>query len=319
VFYQLKQYQDMLYHILKNGEAREDRTGTGIIGVFGYQNRYDLSKGFPLMTTKKTSLRIIFEELKWFLNGDTDIKYLLDKNVNIWNADAYRDYLGKTESYSDSMVMTFDQFVEFSKEHGYDLGSVYGKQWRSWSAFQKAGNGNVSGEDDYYSDADFGYTKTIDQIANVIDSLKNDPYGRRHIVSAWNVGELDEMALPPCHLLFQFYVSNDKKLSCQLYQRSADTFLGVPFNIASYSMLVHIIAHLAGLQVGEFIHTFGDAHIYLNHIKQVKEQLFRDPKELPKLEIVRDVKNIDDLVWEDFSLTGYDPHPAIKGDVSVGL
>lgn len=317
----MKQYQDMLYHILKNGEERKDRTGTGTVGVFGYQNRYDLSEGFPLMTTKKTSLRIIFEELKWFLNGDTDIKYLLDKNVGIWNADAYRDYLSKMKdyNYTDAMIMTYEQFVESSKDHGYDLGSIYGKQWRSWEKFNKVGAENISGETDYYSDADYGYTKTIDQIANVIDSIKNDPYGRRHIVSAWNIGELDEMALPPCHLLFQFYVSNDGKLSCQLYQRSADIFLGVPFNIASYSMLIHMIAHVTGLQVGEFVHTFGDAHIYLNHIEQVKEQLFREPKGLPKLEIIREVKSIDDFVWEDFKLTGYDPHPAIKGKVSVGL
>jgi thymidylate synthase len=300
----MKQYQDMLYHILKNGEVRKDRTGTGTIGVFGYQNRYDLSKGFPLMTTKKTSLRIIFEELKWFLNGDTDIKYLLDKNVNIWNADAYRDYFSKMEDYSDVLKMTYEEFVEHSKEHGYDLGSIYGKQWRSWSLSEEKSE---------------HFLNTVDQIANVIESIKNDPYGRRHIVSAWNVGELKEMALPPCHLLFQFYVSSDGKLSCQLYQRSADTFLGVPFNIASYALLVHKIAHLTNLEAGEFIHTFGDAHIYLNHIEQVKEQLFREPKELPTLEIIRDVKSIDDFVWEDFSLIGYDPHPAIKGNVSVGL
>lgn len=295
----MKQYQDMLYHILKNGEERKDRTGTGTVGVFGYQNRYDLSEGFPLMTTKKTPLRIIFEELKWFLNGDTDIKYLLDKNVDIWNPDAYRDYCSKMEDYSDAMIMTFEQFVDHSKEHGYDLGFIYGKQWRSWTVADGL--------------------SVIDQIANVIESIKNDPYGRRHIVSAWNVGELDGMALPPCHLLFQFYVSGNGKLSCQLYQRSADTFLGVPFNIASYALLVHEIAHLTNLKVGEFIHTFGDAHIYLNHIEQVKEQLFREPKALPKLEIIRDVKSIDDFTWEDFSLTGYDPHPAIKGNVSVGL
>lgn len=300
----MKQYQDMLYHILKNGEIRNDRTGTGTIGVFGYQNRYDLSEGFPLMTTKKTALRIIFEELKWFLNGDTDIKYLLDKNVGIWNPDAYRDYRSKMEDYSDAMTMTFEQFVEHSKEHGYDLGSIYGKQWRSWNLSED--------KSEHFSD-------TVDQIANVIESIKNDSYGRRHIVSAWNVAELKDMALPPCHLLFQFYVSSDRKLSCQLYQRSADIFLGVPFNIASYSMLIHMIAHLTDLEVGEFVHTFGDAHIYLNHIEQVKEQLFREPKDLPKLEIIRDVKSINDFVWEDFSLTGYDPHPAIKGNVSVGL
>lgn len=296
----MKQYQDMLYHILKNGEVRKDRTGTGTLGVFGYQNRHDLSKGFPLMTTKKTSLRIIFEELKWFLNGDTNIKYLLDKNVNIWNADAYRDYLSKEKGNH----MSYVEFVDTSKEDGYDLGSIYAKQWRSWELTEEKQE---------------HFKTTIDQIANVIDSIKNDPYGRRHIVSAWNVGELDEMALPPCHLLFQFYVSSDKRLSCQLYQRSADVFLGVPFNIASYSLLIHMIAHVTGLKVGEFIHTFGDAHIYSNHIEQVKEQLLREPKELPQLEITKNINNIDDFVWEDFKLTGYDPHPAIKGQVSVGL
>jgi thymidylate synthase len=296
---QMKQYHEMLMHIIKNGEFREDRTGTGTLSVFGYQNRYNLAEGFPLMTTKKMPLRIIWEELKWFLNGDTNIKYLLDNNVNIWNADAYRDFKSKFKHLSN---ITMREFKEFAKEKGYPLGPIYGKQWRSWDGGYK----------------DNGLLNIVDQIQNAIDSIKNNPFSRRHIVSAWNVAEIDEMALPPCHILFQFYVTTDGKLNCQLYQRSADAFLGVPFNIASYAMLTMLIAHVCDLEPGEFIHTFGDLHIYNNHLEQVRTQLNREPKELPKLIINKDKKNIDEFEWGDFELVGYDPDPPIKGDVSVG-
>jgi thymidylate synthase len=297
------QYKEMLAHIIAHGEERQDRTGTGTIGVFGYQNRYDLSKGFPLLTTKKMPPRIIFEELKWFLNGSTDLADLLDVNVNIWNADAYRDFT------SNGGTLSMEDFLEVTRDlKGYSLGPIYGKQWRSWS-------GGIGYKN---SDDDFPQQITIDQIANVIESIKNDPFGRRHIVSAWNVVDIPKMALPPCHVMFQFYVSTDGKLSCQLYQRSADVFLGVPFNIASYALLTHMIAHICGLKVGEFVHTFGDLHLYLNHVPQVLEQLKRKPRELPILALNRDVKDINDFNWEDFTLIGYDPYPPIKGEVSVG-
>lgn len=293
----MKQYHDYLQHILLNGEKREDRTGTGTIATFGYQMRFDLRKGFPLLTTKKMPLRIIFEELKWFLSGDTNVVSLLDKNVHIWDADAYRWY---KRNNPDSQL-TFEEYIEALKEgilhrEFGDLGAIYGKQWRSW--------GTPDG-------------RTIDQITMVIDSLKNDPYSRRHIVSAWNVADLDKMALPPCHVLFQFWVSNDGELSCHLYQRSADSFLGVPFNIASYSLLVHMIASVTGYRVGEFIHTIGDAHIYLDHLEQVKKLLSREPRELPTLE-VRRKDSIFDIEWEDIILTNYNPHPPIKAEISVG-
>ena len=304
----MKQYQDMLKHVLENGQERKDRTGTGTIGVFGYQNRYDLQEGFPLMTTKKTSFRIIAEELLWFLKGSVELRDLLDVNVNIWNDDAYRWHLTNNPESS----MTKERFLEVVKQgesdtYGLgDLGPIYGFQWRSWT------NGDIDENGNYTEDV-------IDQIDNVIKSIKEDPYGRRHIISAWNAADVPDMALPPCHLLFQFYVSNDNKLSCQLYQRSADIFLGVPFNIASYALLIHVIAHLTDLEVGEFIHTFGDLHAYANHVKQIETQLSREPKELPKLEIARNVESINDFTLEDFSLSGYDPHPVIKGKVSVGL
>jgi thymidylate synthase len=295
----MKQYLDMIDHVLKNGEERKDRTGTGTVGVFGYQTRYDLSKGFPLLTTKKLHIRSIIYELLWFLNGDTDIKYLLDNGVKIWNADAYRDYKNFMKDYSSALVETEEEFLEKAAEYGYDLGPIYGSQWRRWIT---------------------KYGETIDQISKVLNSLKKDPYGRRHIVSAWNVADLDDMALPPCHIVFQFYVSTDGKLSCQLYQRSADLFLGVPFNIASYALLTHMIAKEVGLEVGEFIHTFGDLHIYKNHIEQVKEQMSREPKELPQLVIKdrEDREGIFDYQFDDFEIKGYDPHPLIKGKVSVG-
>lgn len=301
----MKQYLEMIEHVINYGEERTDRTGTGTIGVFGYQARFDLRKGFPLLTTKKMPLRIIFEELKWFLTGDTNIKTLLDKNVNIWNADAYRWH--KTQN--PQSTMSEERFLQVLRDSEEDylglgeLGPIYGKQWRSWEA--------LHGEWDI---------AVIDQIANVVNSIKNDPFGRRHIVSAWNVGEIDKMALPPCHVIFQFYVSTNGELSCQLYQRSADLFLGVPFNIASYALLVHMVASVTGLKVGEFIHTFGDLHIYKNHIDQVLLQMKREPKELPQLAVRRNFErqNLEDFVWEDFSLIGYDPHSLIKGKVSVG-
>lgn len=264
----LKQYLDLCKYVLENGTLKEDRTGTGTISTFGYQMRFDLSKGLPLLTTKKLHIKSIIHELLWFLNGDTNIKYLQENGVRIWN--------------------------EWADEEG-NLGPVYGHQWRSWSG--------ANGE-------------TIDQISVLIDQIKNNPDSRRLLVNAWNVGDIDKMALPPCHCLFQFYVA-DGKLSCQLYQRSADLFLGVPFNIASYAILTYMIAHVCDLEPGEFIHTFGDVHIYKNHLDQVKLQMERDVRSIPKLVINPDVKDIFDFKFEDFSLENYDPHPHIKGVVSV--
>src|SRR5690606_25253500 len=266
----MEQYLQLCEHILKNGVRKKDRTGTGTISVFGYQMRFDLQKGFPLLTKKKMFLKGIIHELLWFLKGDTNIKYLNDHNVHIWD--------------------------EWADEEG-NLGPIYGHQWRSW--------GTKDG-------------KTIDQISRVIEEIKMNPDSRRLIVSAWNVGELDEMALPPCHILFQFYVA-DGKLSCHLYQRSADVFLGLPFNIASYSLLTMMVAQVCDLEPGEFIHTTGDTHIYLNHIDQIQLQLTREPRPLPIMKLNPEVKNIFDFKYEDFKLEGYDPHPPIKGKVSVGL
>lgn len=264
----MQQYHDLCSHILDHGVIKEDRTGTGTTSVFGYQMRFNLQEGFPLVTTKKLHTRSIIHELLWFITGDTNVKYLQDNGVRIWN--------------------------EWADEDG-NLGPVYGAQWRS---FPKPDG------------------KTVDQLAQVIEQIKTNPDSRRLIVSAWNPGQLEDMALPPCHLLFQFYVA-DGKLSCQLYQRSADTFLGVPFNIASYALLTHMVAHVTGLEVGDFVHTLGDAHIYHNHLEQVKLQLTRDPRPLPQLNILRDVTSIEDFRFEDFELVGYDPHPHIKGAVSV--
>lgn len=264
----LKQYLDLCQHILENGNIKDDRTGTGTKSVFGYQMRFNLQEGFPLLTTKKLHIKSIIYELLWFLNGDTNVNYLNDHGVRIWN--------------------------EWADEHG-DLGPVYGHQWRSWTG--------ANGE-------------TIDQISNLIHDIKNHPNSRRLLVSAWNVADVKDMTLPPCHCLFQFYV-NDGKLSCQLYQRSADIFLGVPFNIASYALLTHMVAHVCGLEPGEFVHTFGDTHIYLNHIDQVKLQLGRDPRPLPQLKIQRQVDSIFDFKYEDFVIENYNPHPHIKGVVSV--
>ncbi|MBK7806261.1 MAG: thymidylate synthase [Saprospiraceae bacterium] len=264
----MRQYHDLLQHILEKGTEKTDRTGTGTLSVFGYQMRFDLSDGFPMVTTKKLHLKSIIYELLWFLNGDTNIKYLTDNGVRIWN--------------------------EWADENG-DLGPVYGKQWRSWT--------KPDGQ-------------TVDQIAQLIQTLKTNPDSRRMIVNAWNVGELDQMALTPCHCLFQFYVA-DGKLSCQLYQRSADTFLGVPFNIASYALLTLMIAQVCGFQPGEFIHTFGDVHLYNNHLEQARLQLSRIPKPLPKMKINEKVTSIFDFKFEDFTLQNYYPDPHIKAEVSV--
>lgn len=261
-------YLELLQHILNKGTRKQDRTGTGTISTFGYQMRFDLQKGFPLVTTKKLHLRSIIYELLWFLKGDTNIKYLNEHKVRIWN--------------------------EWADENG-DLGPVYGHQWRSWGA----PNG-----------------KHIDQISEIIDQIKNNPDSRRIIVSAWNVADIPQMALAPCHALFQFYVA-DGKLSLQLYQRSADVFLGVPFNIASYCLLLHMVAQVCNLKVGEFIHTFGDVHIYNNHIDQVNLQLTREPRPLPSLHLNPDRKDIFSFQYEDFSIDGYDPHPHIKAEVAV--
>lgn len=286
----MKQYQELIKHVMDNGKRKEDRTGTGTISTFGYQTRYDLQEGFPLVTTKKTFVRGIFEELFWFLDGDTDVSTLIDKNVHIWTPDAHRWYKQKGGELDK------EAFIKHAENAGFDLGPIYGHQWRSWT--DKDG-------------------QTVDQIMNLIEEIKTNPDSRRLIVSAWNPGDLPAMALPPCHCLFQFYVQ-DGKLSCQLYQRSADSFLGVPFNIASYALLTHMIAHVTGLEVGEFIHTFGDMHLYTNHLEQAEELLSREPRPLPKLVIKRDVKDINDFKFEDFEIVGYDPHPSIKADVSVG-
>ncbi|MDA3942496.1 MAG: thymidylate synthase [Bacteroidetes bacterium] len=264
----MKQYLTLLNHVMQHGSGKTDRTGTGTISVFGYQARYDLSEGFPALTTKKLHLRSIIHELLWFLQGDTNIKYLKENRVRIWD--------------------------EWADEKG-DLGPVYGHQWRSWPTPDG---------------------KHIDQISQVVDSIKNTPDSRRHIVSAWNVADVNNMALPPCHMIFQFYVA-DGKLSCQLYQRSADLFLGVPFNIASYALLCMMMAQVCDLEVGEFVHTLGDAHIYMNHIEQVGLQLSREPKKLPEMWINPEVKSIFDFKYEDFELKNYDPHPHIKGKVAV--
>lgn len=264
----MKQYLDLLREIRDNGVTKTDRTGVGTKSIFGHQMRFNLQDGFPLLTTKKVFLKGIIYELLWFLKGDTNIKFLTDHNVHIWD--------------------------EWADENG-DLGYVYGKQWRSWETT----DGRV-----------------IDQISQVVDLIKNHPNSRRILVTAWNPAEIDKMALPPCHCLFQFYVA-DGKLSCQLYQRSADTFLGVPFNIASYALLTMMLAQVCGLEPGEFIHTTGDTHIYLNHLEQVNEQLSREPRPLPKMIINPDVKSIFDFKYEDFKLEGYDPYPAIKAPVAV--
>ena len=264
----MKQYLDLLEHVLRHGSVKDDRTGTGTKSVFGWQMRFNLADGFPLVTTKKIHTRSIFHELLWFLRGETNISYLKENGVSIWD--------------------------EWADENG-DLGPVYGSQWRSW----KTTDG-----------------KTIDQITNLIEGINNNPDSRRHIVSAWNVGEIDQMALPPCHTMFQFYVANNK-LSCQLYQRSADIFLGVPFNIASYALLTMMIAQITNLELGDFVHTFGDAHLYSNHIEQTNEQLTRESRALPQVKLNPAITSIFDFTYEDIELVGYEPHPHIKAPVAV--
>lgn len=268
----MQEYLNLLENVMANGKPREDRTGVGTIGIFGAQARFDLRKGFPLLTTKKLHTRSIIYELLWFLSGDTNIKYLNDHGVTIWD--------------------------EWADEYG-DLGPVYGAQWRHYFGLDANGRNTQ-----------------VDQIRNLIESLKNNPNSRRHIVCAWNPCQVDQMALPPCHTLFQFYVQ-DGELSCQLYQRSADLFLGVPFNIASYALLTHMIAQVCGYKVGEFVHTFGDLHIYKNHIEQVKLQLSREPRKLPELVMDPTVKDIFEFKYEDFRFEGYDPHPAIKAPIAI--
>ncbi len=309
----MRKYLDLLQHILDNGVKKDDRTGTGTISWFGYQMRHDLSEGFPLLTTKKVYIKGIIHELLWFLSGDTNIQYLVKNGVNIWNEWAYQKYLEakgldeKYEKYSDEWEEKKDKFVkrvkndeEFADKWG-DLGSIYGKQWRAWET--------KDGEE-------------IDQIQNVVKMLEEKPHSRRIIVNGWNVGEIMNLvhdpnaAPPPCHTLFQFYV-REGKLSLQLYQRSADVFLGVPFNIASYALLTKMMAQVTGYEPGEFVHTFGDVHIYQNHLEQVREQLSREPRELPEMKLNPEVQNIDDFTYDDFELVGYDPHPAIKAPISV--
>lgn len=286
----------MCRYILEHGEDRPDRTGTGTRSVFGYQTRYDLREGFPLLTTKKMYLRPIAEELLWFIKGDTNIKYLVDRNVKIWNEWPYEDFK-KSEDFNGETLEEFVEKIknddEFAKKHG-NLGPVYGAQWRNFN------------------------NEGTDQLVKVIDSLKNNPFSRRHIISAWNPGQVDEMALPPCHTLMQFYVSSDQKyLSCQLYQRSADTFLGVPFNIASYALLTCMLAQVCGYEPKEFIHTIGDAHIYKNHFDVVKTQIEREPLPLPHLVLNKDIDNLFDFKIEDIKLEGYQSYGPLKGKVSV--
>ncbi|MBE6200256.1 MAG: thymidylate synthase [Rikenellaceae bacterium] len=298
----MKQYLDLLKKIKEEGIIKSDRTGTGTRSIFGYQMRFDLSEGFPLLTTKRVFLKGVIHELLWFLAGDTNIKYLVDNGVHIWDNDAYRFYKELCAKH-DVEPIPMEEFLAASQQQtpspieGYAYGNlnhVYGYQWRSW--------GKPDGT-------------AIDQIKQVIETIKHNPDSRRMIVSAWNVADVEDMALPPCHVLFQFYVANGK-LSCQLYQRSADTFLGVPFNIASYALLTMMIAQECGLQAGEFVHTLGDTHLYLNHMEQVDEQLSRSPRALPTMRLNPEVKSVFDFKYEDFTLEGYDPHPTIKAPMS---
>lgn len=314
----MDQYLQLCQTILTNGAVKDDRTGTGTKSIFGYQMRFDLTKGFPLLTTKRTAMRLIVSELLWFLKGDTNVRTLIAENNHIWDEWAFEKWV-KSEDYNgpdmtdfglraaqdevfqqivDEQMTIFRERIlsddEFAKSYG-DLGPVYGRQWRSWPSADGT---------------------SIDQLKNVIHSLKNNPDSRRHIVTAWNPSEVDQMALPPCHTFFQFYVA-DNKLSCQLYQRSADVFLGVPFNIASYALLTHLIARECNLEVGEFVHTLGDAHIYSNHMNQVNEQLTREPRDLPTLTISSEKESIFELETSDISIEGYNPHPRIKAPIAV--
>lgn len=290
----MKQYLDLCRTILNNGIKKEDRTGTGTISYFGYQMRFDLSEGFPLLTTKRVHLKSIIHELLWFISGSTNIKYLVDNDVRIWNDWPYATYQ-KSKDYQGETIEEFAAKIkesdEFAKKWG-DLGPVYGKQWRDFN-----GEG-------------------IDQLSNLIEQIKTNPTSRRLIICAWNPCEVDKMALPPCHSFMQFYV-NDNKLSCQLYQRSGDVFLGIPFNIASYALFTMMIAQVCGLEYGVFVHTIGDAHIYLNHLEQIDKQLKREPRDLPKMKINPNVKSIFDFKYEDFTLEDYNPYKGIKGKVAV--
>lgn len=314
----MKQYLDLCKHVLHNGVKKEDRTGTGTISTFGYQMRFNLQEGFPLLTTKRTPFRLIASELLWFIKGDTNIKYLLQHNNHIWNEWAFKKWVESDEytgpdmtdfglrsqedeafnqEYQKQMKIFIDSILnddEFTSNYG-ELGDVYGKQWRAWKT--------TVGD-------------TIDQLKDVIETIKCNPDSRRLIVSAWNPEDVPSMALPPCHTLFQFYVL-EGKLSCQLYQRSGDIFLGIPFNIASYALLTHLIAHECGLEVGEFIHTLGDAHIYSNHMEQIEKQLLREPKQLPTLVLNNEKQSVFEFEMEDIHIDGYDPHPAIKAPVAV--
>lgn len=293
----MKQYLDLCKHILEHGIYKEDRTGVGVISTFGYQMRFDLAKGFPLLTTKKVHLKAIIHELLWFIKGDTNIKYLVDHDVKIWNEWPYQKYVHSKDFQGetlDEFVLKIKQDAEFAKLYG-DLGPVYGHQWRKF----EGPNGTM-----------------IDQLDYVLREIKQNPSSRRLIVNSWNAALVDQMALPPCHMMFQFYV-NDGKLSCQLYQRSADTFLGVPFNIASYALLTMMVAQVSGLELGEFVHTLGDAHIYSNHLDQIKLQLSREPRDLPLMKLNPNVTSLYEFVYEDFTLENYNPHKAIKGEVAV--
>ncbi len=296
----MKQYLDLLREIKEQGVVKGDRTGTGTKSIFGYQMRFNLADGFPLLTTKKVFVKGVIHELLWFLNGDTNIKYLVDNGVHIWDNDAYRHYC-ELSAKSELEPLSKEEFLAKSGTpspiEGYtygDLNHVYGHQWRNWGRYDGG---------------------SIDQIREVIETIKKNPNSRRMLVSAWNVAEVDDMALPPCHVMFQFYVG-DGRLSCQLYQRSADTFLGVPFNIASYALLTMLIAQECGLEAGDFIHTLGDTHLYLNHFEQVEEQLSRTPRTLPTMRINPDVKSIFECKYEDFTLEGYDPYPTISAPMS---
>ena len=298
----MKQYLDLLDKIMREGVVKGDRTGTGTRSIFGHQMRFDLEEGFPLLTTKRVFLKGGIRELLWFLAGDTNIKYLVDNGVHIWDNDAYR-YYNELCVRHGVLPVTEEAFLAAAREgtdspiDGYafgDLNHVYGYQWRSWPRPDGGG---------------------IDQIRQVVDTIKRNPDSRRMIVSAWNVAEVEDMALPPCHVLFQFYVA-EGRLSCQLYQRSADTFLGVPFNIASYALLTMMIAQECGLRAGEFVHTLGDTHLYLNHLEQAREQLSRTPRPLPRMRLNPDVKSVFDFRYDDFTLEGYDPWPAIKAPMS---
>ncbi len=288
----MKQYIDLCKTILEKGHKKEDRTGTGTISIFGYQMRFDLNEGFPLLTTKRVHLKSIIHELLWFISGSTNIKYLVDNDVRIWNEWPYKAYT-KSSEFNGETILEFVQKIkeddEFAKKWG-DLGPVYGKQWRNFDG--------------------------VDQLKNIIEEIKVNPDSRRLVLSAWNPKDVPSMALPPCHCLVQFYV-NDGKLSCQLYQRSADVFLGVPFNIASYSLLTMMIARECNLELGDFVHTLGDAHIYLNHIEQVNKQISRSLRPLPKMTLNPNVKSVFDFKYEDFTLSDYNPHSGIKGKVSV--